>query len=382
MDEFVVLLIIAFVAIAAMMVVGEPLAQMAEGTWNGQSSGGATGNFKALASFELGKVGVSQSEVTRAIKFGSFTLGQTQSESLREMSSLSASKSYVGADTKNFDVNVDDNILNNIKDIKISFDMGDTNLYGNLIIKWNDKVVFDKLANLNRYDVIIQPADVKESNTLEVSASPPGMYFWASTYYTLNNFAVAAEYGPEKFMSFRVYPNEIESWSKGVLRFYTTSGQSGEIRAKLNGADIYSSTNPEHVVVKEFQYSELGNMLKIGDNVLSFKSTGVMELDDVEFDVVMSAGSTTSERGLSVTKDDMALLAKGKGRIQYSVDNVYKQGILSIKINTNQLNVQTVRSGNNTVDFAAGDVFEGANTISFAGSGSWDISNVKVGIAY
>jgi hypothetical protein len=381
MDEFVVLLIIAFVAIAAMMVVGGPLAQMANGNWPG--SGGATGNYKAIASFDLGNVGVSQNEVTRAIKFGSFTLGQTQSETLKEMASLGVSQGYFGSDAKKFEINVDQNVLNNIKDVKISFDMGETNLYGNLIVKWNDKVVFDKMANLNRYDVYVQPGDVKDANTLEIAASPPGLYFWASTYYALQNFAVVAEYGPEKFMSFKIYPSEIESWSKGVLKFYTTSGQTGTMRVKLNGVDIYSSTNPEHVVTKEFQYSDLGNMLKIGDNVLSFKSDSVMELDDVEFDVVLSAGSTANERDITVTTDQLNLLkGNGKGVIEFNVDNTYKQGVLSIKINTNQLNVQTVRSGKNTVEFTSSDVFEGANTIAFSGTGSWDINGVKVGVAY
>jgi hypothetical protein len=239
------------------------------------------------------------------------------------------------------------------------------------------------MANLNRYDVYVQPGDVKDANTLEIAASPPGLYFWASTYYALQNFAVVAEYGPEKFMSFKIYPSEIESWSKGVLKFYTTSGQTGTMRVKLNGVDIYSSTNPEHVVTKEFQYSDLGNMLKIGDNVLSFKSDSVMELDDVEFDVVLSAGSTANERDITVTTDQLNLLkGNGKGVIEFNVDNTYKQGVLSIKINTNQLNVQTVRSGKNTVEFTSSDVFEGANTIAFSGTGSWDINGVKVGVAY
>lgn len=378
MDEFIVLLIIALVIIGAMMVIGTPLANWASGNWTG-----GTGNFKVIASFDLGKVGLSGSEASRSVKFGSFTLGQMQSETLKEMASVGVSQGYFGSDPKKFEINVDQNVLNNLKDVKITFEMGETNQYGNLIFKWNDKVIFDKLANLNRYDIVIQPSDVRESNTLEISAGTPGMYFWAATYYGLQNFRVLAEYGSEKFVSFKVYPNEVEAWSKGVLKFYTTSGQQGNIRVKLNGQEIYSSSNPEHLVTKEFEFSQIGNILRVGDNVLSFKSSNVFNLDDVEFDIYLSGGSAAKERYFNITKDDMNLLrGNGKGKIEFNVDSIEKDGVLTIKVNNNQLNVQTVGSGKNTVEFASSYMVEGTNTVSFAGTGSWDISGVRVGIGY
>ena len=377
MDEFIVLLVIAVVIIGAFMVIGTPLANWTTGNWT--TSGGA---YREIASFELGKVGLSESEVSRTAKFGSFTLGQTQSDTLKEMASVGVTQGYFGSDPKKFDISVDQNVLNNIKDVKISFSIGETNLYGNLIIKWNDKIVFDKLANLNRYDVVIEPGDVRESNTLEIAAANPGLYFWAATLYDLESFKVAAEYGPEKFVAFKVYPNEIEAWNKGVLRFYTTSGQAGEIRVKLNGQEIYVSSNPEHLVEEDYDYSDIGNAIKIGDNILSFKATNVYELDDVEFEIRLSSGAAVKERDFNVTSADLsALSGNDKGRIEFNVDNVYRQGVLNIKINDNQLSVQTVREGKNTINFDDSDVLQGANTISFSGTGSWDISNVKVGIA-
>jgi hypothetical protein len=377
MDEFIVLLVIAVVIIGAFMVIGTPLANWTTGNWT--TSGGA---YREIASFELGKVGLSESEVSRTAKFGSFTLGQTQSDTLKEMASVGVTQGYFGSDPKKFDISVDQNVLNNIKDVKISFSIGETNLYGNLIIKWNDKIVFDKLANLNRYDVVIEPGDVRESNTLEIAAANPGLYFWAATLYDLENFKVAAEYGPEKFVSFKVYPNEIEAWNKGILRFYTTSGQAGEIRVKLNGMEIYVSSNPEHLVEEEYDYSDIGNAIKIGDNILAFKATNVYELDDVEFEIRLSSGAAVKERDFNVTSADLsALSGNDKGRIEFEVDSVYRQGVLNIKLNDNQLSVQTVREGKNTINFDDSDVLQGANTISFSGTGSWDISNVKVGIA-
>jgi hypothetical protein len=381
MDEFIVLLIIALVIIGVMVAIGTPLANWASGNWT--TGGGAIGNFKILTSFDLGNVGISGNEISRNVKFGSFTLGQAQTETLKDMASVGVSQGYFGADPKKFDMNVDQNILNNLKDVKISFDMGETNLYGNLVFRWNDKVVFDGLANLNRYDITIQPQDVKEENTLGISAAGPGLYFWAATYYGLQNFKVVAEYGSEKFASFKVYPNELEAWSKGVLKFYATKVQAGDVRVKLNGQEIYSSSNPEHLVTREFEFSQIGNAIKVGDNVLSFKSSGVWNLDDVEFDVLLTSGNAVSNRYFNITKEDINLLnGKGKGRIEFNVDNIEENGVLTIRINSNQLSVQSVKSGKNTVEFASSYAAEGENTMSFSGTGSWDISSVKVGIPY
>lgn len=382
MDEFVVLLVVAFVVIGAMMLIGTPLAEWSEGNWgavDGEEDGDS--NFRTIASFDIGKVGLSQSEVSRTARFGSFVLGQTQDELLKEMPSVKTSQGYFGSDVKEFIIDVDGNVLNNLKDVKISFGIEESNLYGNLVLKWNEKTYFDKLANLRRYDVYVSPEDVKGSNTLVISAGGPGLYFWAATYYELKPFTVSAEYGPEKFMSFKVYPNEIEAWNKGTLRFYTTKGQSGEITVKLNGKEIFRESDPQHLVTKEFEYSDIGNYIKIGDNILSFKSDSVFNVDDVEFEISIAGGSVTKERDFNVTDSDISLLDSGKeGVITFTVDSIYRNGVLNIEINGNQLSVQTVRSGENTIEFDKNDVLEGINTLKFSGTGSWDISGVEVKI--
>ncbi|MCK5022900.1 MAG: hypothetical protein KAS04_01870, partial [Candidatus Aenigmarchaeota archaeon] len=262
MDEFVVLLVVAFVVIGAMILIGTPLAEWSEGNW-GSTDTGTQGNSNSIASFDIGKVGLSENQISRTARFGSFTLGQSQGHTLKEMPSVKVSQGYFGADSKEFQINVDGNILSNLRDVKISFGIDESNLYGNLIVKWNEKTYFEKTANLRSYDVYIDAEDVKESNVLEISAGGPGLYFWASTYYDLGNFKVVGEYGPEKFMSFKVYPNEIEAWNLGTLKFYTTKGQSGVIIVKLNGNEIYTASNPEHLVTEEFEYSDIGNYIKI-----------------------------------------------------------------------------------------------------------------------
>lgn len=371
MDDFVVLLIVAFVIIGAMVLVGGPLAEWAGGEW---SPGGGDGNV--ITSLDLGRVGSSETAASRTASFGSFTLGETQAETLRQMDTLGVSAGYFGADSKKFKVRVDENVRSNLKNVRISFDIGETNLYGNLLIKWNDKVFFNRLANLNRYDFTIPPENVEASNNLEVCTAGPGLYFWASTYYSLEDFNVVGEYGPEKFLSFKLYANEIEAWSKGVLKFYTTRDQTGEITVKLNGKEIYRETNPEHLVTEDIEYSEVGEVLRIGDNILSFKSTDAFKIDDVEFEVHLSTASLIKERDFEVTAEQMNLLDTNGGEIRFMVDDIYRPGVLSISINDNQLNMQSIKTGENVIDFDPEYIFEGTNTIKFSGTGSWDISGV------
>jgi hypothetical protein len=382
MDEFAVLLVIAFVVIGAMLLIGTPLAEWAENGWGPGGGGpGGGGNYRILTSFELGKVGLTENEVSRTARFGSFTLGQTQEEVLKEMPSLRISQGYFGSDPKEFEIDVEENILSNLKDIKVSFGIDESNLYGNLIVEWNDKVFFSELANLRSYDVYITPDEVKETNFLKISAANPGLYFWAATYYNLGSFRVIGEYGPEKLMSFKVYSGELESWSKGTLKFYTTRGQAGEIIVKLNGNEIYRDSDPEHYVVEEFEFSDIGNFIRAGDNILSFKSESEYSIDDVEFEISTSSGRVIKETDFNVTSSDIGMLNSGKkGYVTFDVDSIEREGVLDIKLNNNRLNLQTVRTGENSIEFDKDDVEEGANSISFSGTGTWDISEVEVKI--
>ena len=76
MDEFIVLLVIAFVILGALMVFGTPLMEI-------MGSPQPKGNV--ITEFSLGRVGYSESEVYRTITFGSFGLGHSQEETLRSL---------------------------------------------------------------------------------------------------------------------------------------------------------------------------------------------------------------------------------------------------------------------------------------------------------
>jgi len=386
MDEnmsFAVLLVVAFVIIGILMVFGTPLVE-----WGGEPSG----NYQPLASFpSIGNVGFSEQNVERSVDFGSFVLGRPQTENLdiggaKSLPNLKVSSAawfgITQPDTKSFNIAVGQHILNDVRNVKVSFDTGETNLLANLVIKWNGKEVFNKLANLNHYDVSVDKENVRGTNTLEISAENPGFQFWATNTYNLRNFKVIAEYGDEKFFSFRIYPNEMGAWHQGTLRFYTTSAQTGIITIKLNGHEIYREQNPTHLVSVELNYSDIAHIAKIGDNILAMKANNVFQIDNLNLDIVLSTTRAERTREFNVTEEDYNLLGRAKGEISFTVDKVLKEGKLNIELNGNDLYSGSPQSGENKVEFTHNEAHKGMNTLKFSGTGGWDISEVEVGIRY
>ncbi len=382
MDEFLVVLIFAFAIIGLMMVFGTPLAE-----WAGTAPSGGSESYEIANYPYLGRVGQGEGVVSRSEQFGSFSLGESNTEELNSMPSFTVQSPAFGAqDTKKFDPEMDAGILDTLKGIRIGFDVNDDpsrmSSCSNLRIRWNDRVVFDKVPRLFHYDVSIDPSYVGKTNVLEFEAvTPPPWQIWCwNSVYTLDNFVVEADYGPEKFLFIELHSSEMASWDRGVLSFYTTSGQSGELIILMNGREVFRKSDPEHLETLEFDYSDVADILKIGDNVIAFKSGDVFSIDDVRFDIYLSTDNVVQTKDFEMTESELGLLSEGEGEIYFDIDSIYKEGVFSIKINGNSLNLQALRDGHNSVGFGEDDVSIGSNTLKFSGTGSWDVSNVTVKI--
>jgi hypothetical protein len=372
MDDFIFVLVAAGVILILLLAFGTPLAD-----WLENGAGPSQGKYLLIDQFSLGSVGYVENEVSRTLEFGSFVLGETQTEPLKSISTVSVSKGLASEDFKQYTINIDGGIYERIKNVKISFDVGETNLQGDLIIKWNGKTVFQQKANLRSYDLYVEPENIKESNTLEIACDGT-FYFWDSTKYTLKNFEVDAEYGPDKYISFRLYGTEKESWNKGVLSFYTTRS-SKPVSIKMNGVEIYNQI-PEHVTTIEIEYTDAP--IKIGDNILVLKSDESIAIDDLKMDVILSASKIVRERDFNITKSDYELIKNNDGEVSFFVEETYKEGVMSVEVNGKGLNIQSIQDGWNSVSFSEEFVSEGSNHITFSGTGGWKISDAKIGVNY
>ncbi len=377
MDEFLLVLIAGIVIVGVMLLVGIPL-----GEWTGvlQPADNQIAHFESL-----GRVGLAEAdEVSRTITFGSFAVGETNTQTLETMPSFTVSTSLLGGeDSKKFRIDVDQGILSGLRKVNVGFnindDPGKMSECSNLIMRWNDRSFFSKVPKLYHYDVAVEPDYVKTSNTLEFLGGTPPITCWGwNTMYTLDDMEVTAEYGPEKLLAFDIYSNELESWDMGRLKFYTTTSQEGKMTILLNGREIYSETDPENLETIELEYSDISDTMKVGNNILAFKSNDVFAVDNAVLELYLSTNDVVQEKDFQVTQEDMDAFTEGN--IIFIVDEIHKDGILKIRINGNEMGVQSVREGNNTVSFEKSDLVEGGNTVSFMGSGSWDISEVNMTI--
>ena len=364
-EDFVYLLIVAIVIIVALSIFSGigPFIAPAE-------------NFTVISEFSLGPVGFAYDYPARTESLGSFAVGETQRELLKSVPKMRVIAGLFGAESNEYRIDVPEWLRETMKGVKITFSVEDRAPYGNLIIKWNGKEFYNEQAS-GAVTVTINSEYVKSSNNLEILAGSPGWYFWANTVYEIRNFNVNLEYGPAKLIPFEIFPNELESWNKGELSFYSIG--TGTLSVKINGIEIYNQ-NPDLSNAIGFEYNDAP--LKVGNNIISLSSPeGVLNLQNVELKIFLLTNEIVRTRDFNITAGQYNALKQGKkGRIDYTIDSISREGILKIKLNNNMLSVPAPVTGLNSVYFTSGQAREGENRLEFSGTGTWYISEVDVGI--
>jgi len=331
------------------------------------------GSFQVLEEFQLGTVGVSQDFASKTISLGELRVGETQEELLKKVLKMDISQGIAGGEKEELAVQVSPAFLELKKGVKISFSMLEANPLGNMVVKWNGKVFYSaKPSGLTELE--IGPQYVKGENYLVVEAEGPGLMFWAYTYYSVKNFRVYALYGPQVVVPFEVLPSELQSFDRGEVSFFGSG--AGTLEIKVNGVGIFSKipAGPEEA---EFNMGSVP--LNVGNNVLSFISSGTNMLSGAVFRIYSLGSQLVKARKFQLEETDLDAISSGKGRIDFIIDSFIKSGIMEIRLNGNKVDIQAIQEGENTVHFPGSMAQEGENTIEFSGTGAWDISEVKIG---
>jgi len=366
-DDFILLLIIAGVLMAIFYFM-TPLSSM-----------GTPTGVKSIKEFTLGSVGYVEAIPAKTLSLGSFKVGQTQTNTLRSLPRLTLSSSLFSTDSQEYVIDVPSWYHDSMEKLAITFDVAESNMYGNLAVRWNGRDVFYEAANPRGYLIEVTPDYVEERNTLTVTAEGPGMRFWANTIYDLRDLEVTLEYGPVKLYPFELYQNELQSFRSGQVDFYGSG--PGRLLVKVNGKQIYYKS-PVGQESAEFTFTEVP--LSVGENILSFETRdGTVDLFNTELKVFLLTNQITRSRTFNLTSQDILAMSQQrfKGRVTYTIGSIEREGSLSVKLNGNSLSVPQPRAGENTVYFTAEDSNEGRNTIEFSGTGSFDIPEVVVDLA-
>ena len=364
MDDFIPVLIAAVIFIAIMLLITAFV-----------SFPGPVMNV-SVASFEIGEVGYLTDYPSKTIDLKSFSVGETQIESLKAIPQVVVSRNIFGASSEKFVIEVPEWYENTIRGIRLNFNIYEqsSGQFSRLVIRWNGLEVFKYSGAATDQSIFIEKERVKSSNTLEIDCEHNPWFFWATSTYTLKNFNVNLDYGPQRLIPFTLLTSELQGFNKGEISF---DGSGCDLLVRVNGIDVYQGT-PDGQTKIEFTYQDIP--LTPGGNIVAFISTaGVCSLRDASFKVYLIGNQVVATREFELASDKYSLLNQGfRGKVNYKVDSVMRTGSLVIKLNGRELSVPTPRTGWNSAGFSASDVQEGENEISFSGTGAFDIPEVDI----
>ena len=371
-DTFLVSLVIIFIIFALLLAASSFFPYYPEG---------APAGMRVLHNFTAGSVGYSADEASRSQSFGSFGVGVPQQEVLRSAPRMEITAGLFGSSGERFSIAVPGEVFEYLKGGGITFDVADTNQYGNLVILWNGAEVFGKKAARGKYSIVLEPSQIKEQNTLDVAAQGPGLLFWAATVYDIRDFSVFAEYGPAKFAEFDVSRDELETLDRFELSWFTAN-RRGTLVIKVNGEDIFSRS-PERTEKISFTDADLDEaLINAGTNRLTFAAVnGSFELQDVTLTTFSSRNQRTVKERFSLTGTQAASLKAKGGVVKLYVESIARAGELRVKLNEQAAGAAQAKTGWNSVSFDGSLAQEGTNWIELGGTGSFDVGDVSVEIA-
>ncbi len=363
-NGFIYVLIAGVVVLAALFILA-PMIQLPE----------ETGKVKAVHTFSVGMVGVSAGSF-KSQTIGTFHVGETQKEVLKSVGRVEIESGIGGQKSQEYSISLQDYLLEALRDIKISFDIVETNQYGDLIFEWNGKEIFRKKAASREWSITIPEDSVASLNTLKIRADGPGLLFWASTIYRLEPFSVFAEYGPSRLFGFQLSQGELETFNKGEIEFYSLS--EGKLVIRINGRQIFSK-KPEGSEKAIFDFNSAP--VFFGQNVLSFESSSQITVDGARLKLYVQAPATAFMERFNLTKANINNMKGNKGRVKVAVTSVDRPGSLVVILNGKAIGSETVLEVSSpTYKFDGADAREGMNEIQITGTGEFEISQAVVGV--
>jgi len=147
-----------------------------------------------------------------------------------------------------------------------------TNNEGNLIVRFNNQVVFDQRAMPGEVVIPIDKSLLKSYNVIEISTSGPGWNFWATSIYRIDKVEFKVDYFGEagKVEIFNVYRDEIAKFKEGRVEFNIQSYEGvGGLIVKINDYTVYEGQRRGRVQLS-FNYVDVG--LVKGENTISFST--------------------------------------------------------------------------------------------------------------
>jgi hypothetical protein len=164
----------------------------------------------------------------------------------------------------------------------------ESNEVGNLIVKFNDEEIFNRMAVPGEYLIDIDPRAIKRSNTIAISSGAPLWRFWISSIYKFSLASFEIEYEEKKFkdMEFVLAPEEVLYFKSGKISFRCKKCEPVEdLLIEINGVRVFKGRPPLLYFTQDFG-PEIP--LNIGSNRLSLSTEAGAYFDISDLAITIS----------------------------------------------------------------------------------------------
>lgn len=334
--------------------------------------------WDVLFSKELLNLNAENEQSLKHYGFGSFSAGYiTFLELLNSEESLTIKNGLFSDASKEF--NFEQRKSNKAV---LSFDVSETNLYGNLTISLNNKIIFNQKAVPKQHKLTL--TELKENNVLKIVATSSGFKVWAPTTYFLKNvdLSLETEEMREQKEEFYLEEFEFDGFDNAKLAFQLVNASGNEnLIIELNGEKVYEDI-PKVTYPIEISLPKGTSLINEGGNYLIFKSLnkGQYTLKNVEFMIFFYEVGVPSKQSFtfSTTKRTYDRLQDKIIQLQFNLEGTKKSNLI-ILLNDNEI-AYKVKEGPNVVDVNPSYFGAGANVLEFKSYSSYKLKNVVLGV--
>jgi hypothetical protein len=211
-------------------------------------------------------------EVSRTVYIGDFTISFTKGEEVIKTERDVEIKKSLSEDKKfSMSARIEQD-MNLVTEGKITLDIFYTNYEGNLVVKFNNEVVYDDRVMPGELIIPVQKKLLKPYNVIEISSSRPWWKFWTASVYQFERveFSIDMFGDIKKTEVFEVFRDEITNFVEGTVDFYVNSYDGpGDLTVSINDYKIYEGRRRGHFSLS-FNFADVG--LVKGLNTITFST--------------------------------------------------------------------------------------------------------------
>jgi hypothetical protein len=341
----------------------------------GQISLGKHPTNVVFASQEI-SLGKETRQNLRHIPLNDLSVGALGNKTVTELDNVLIQKGIIRGDSQSLDFSGE-----GITNAFASFEIKETNNYGDLILKLNNQEIWRERVKEGMYT--IELPDFKEGdNSVEISASSSGFRIWAPTTYSLGSLKlVVSSFSREEIKEFKAYNYEVDGWdfSRLILPVYESSTE-GDLIVEVNGKEIYRDA-PVKGLPTQVDFDKKKLQIEKGENTIIFRAEekGSYSIKNAELITFYYSGGLDSYvSDFYVVGKNAGLLEKENiiGELEFDVrDNINAD--IDVYVNDEKLDYE-LNKGKNVIEFSNEILYSNVNDIRFSTYGKYDIKGVKL----